>query len=191
MAARGVWTRKVNTIASRMGVPVRGGDAPQYLRKSDVIEVPTSRRGPARALTLLHELAHATEHPARLNRMVGRDSKIFGSKGYAREEVIAQLTADRVARRLGMPARLRHERRMPRTRESFTRAYVKEWLDEGFGPKPKVRERRGLYGIGPRTRAEATSIMKDVKAVENYIMSFAPSGKRTFRRGRPVRGGGA
>ena len=40
--------------------------------------------------TLLHEIAHATGHPKRLGRELGGG---FGSEGYAREELVAELSS--------------------------------------------------------------------------------------------------
>jgi len=39
--------------------------------------------------TILHELVHATKHPSRLDRDLGRKS--WGDAGYAAEELIAEL----------------------------------------------------------------------------------------------------
>lgn len=41
--------------------------------------------------TLFHELAHSTGHPTRLNRKTLADQEKFGSPGYAREELIAEM----------------------------------------------------------------------------------------------------
>lgn len=48
--------------------------------------------------TMLHEMAHSTGHPDRLNRL---GNGHFGSPKYAREELIAELTAAFVASSLG------------------------------------------------------------------------------------------
>ncbi len=48
--------------------------------------------------TMLHEMAHSTGHPDRLNRL---EKGHFGSSKYAREELIAELTAAFVASSLG------------------------------------------------------------------------------------------
>ncbi len=41
--------------------------------------------------TLFHELAHATGHPSRLNRKGVTDKIHFGSEGYSKEELVAEL----------------------------------------------------------------------------------------------------
>ena len=43
--------------------------------------------------TLFHELAHATGHPTRLNRESIKDAAPFGTATYAKEELIAEMTA--------------------------------------------------------------------------------------------------
>lgn len=43
--------------------------------------------------TLLHELAHSTGHPKRLNRKSFLEPIIFGSESYSEEELIAELSA--------------------------------------------------------------------------------------------------
>lgn len=48
--------------------------------------------------TMLHEMAYSTGHPDRLNRL---ESGHFGSPKYAREELVAELTAAYVASSLG------------------------------------------------------------------------------------------
>ena len=181
------WGRRVRGIASRMGVSVspspkhRAGSS-RYYARGDSIEVP--RRLPqGGVVTLLHEMAHATGHSKRLNRLV---PTMPGQRPYAREEVVAQLTADRVARRLGMPARLRHRIRLDG--KSYSRKYVRTWARR-YGRNPHDPRTPSWGESGKRTRAEATSIMKDVRAAENYIMSFAGGGRH--KRARAARGGGA
>ena len=49
--------------------------------------------------TLLHEMTHSTGAPQRLNREIG---KVFGDNDYAREEVIAELTAAFIGTQLGL-----------------------------------------------------------------------------------------
>ena len=49
--------------------------------------------------TMLHEMTHSTGAPQRLNREMG---KVFGDNDYAREEVIAELTAAFTGTQLGL-----------------------------------------------------------------------------------------
>lgn len=56
--------------------------------------------------TLLHELGHATGHASRLNRegvTQGGISNHFGSPGYAKEELVAEMTSAFIAMETGIP----------------------------------------------------------------------------------------
>ncbi len=77
-------------IVARSGIRVRtGGNEAFYSPSLDMIGVPPAARfqtPEGYAATLLHELAHATAHPSRLNREIGGR---FGSLEYSFEELIA------------------------------------------------------------------------------------------------------
>ncbi|BCG97280.1 MULTISPECIES: ArdC family protein [unclassified Mesorhizobium] len=85
-----------------------GGDRAFYMPGSDSIQVP-----PQPAFfqqidyyrTCFHELGHWTGHPARLARDL---SGAFGSKTYAREELVAEITAAFVCSTLGIEPTVRH-----------------------------------------------------------------------------------
>ena len=66
--------------------------------------------------TMLHEMAHSTGHPSRLNRL---ENGHFGSPKYAREELIAELTSAFVASALGFDTRL----------SSNSACYLNSWID--------------------------------------------------------------
>jgi antirestriction protein ArdC len=90
-----------------------------YLPSQDRIQLPDWKRFKAAPLaytTALHELAHWTGHPCRLDRE-GMDAD-FGEHAYAAEEVIAEMAAAFVASDLQLP--LEYER--PAT-------YLKSWLE--------------------------------------------------------------
>jgi len=57
------------------------------------------------AATALHELAHWTGHPSRLNRDL---QNRFGSSAYAMEELRAELASAFVAIELGIPTDIPH-----------------------------------------------------------------------------------
>jgi antirestriction protein ArdC len=77
--------------------------------------------------TLLHELAHATGHPTRLNRPAIRstihdkDSKL-GSDTYKEEELVAWLVTRRFGRRLGFSINVQKYIVGKWTRNTFKRA---------------------------------------------------------------------
>jgi antirestriction protein ArdC len=96
--------KDVELIIEASGVPVRiGGERAFYSPLLDVIQMPRDEafHGPEeRAVVVLHELAHASGHPTRLNRdLSGR----FGSVLYAKEEVRAELTSVAVGSMIGLP----------------------------------------------------------------------------------------
>ena len=96
-----------------------GGDKAFYSPPRDMIQMPPldgfedkeSYYG-----TLLHELIHWTRHKSRLDREF--EQKKFGDKGYATEELVAELGAAFLCAELGIT---------PDTREDHA-SYIQEWL---------------------------------------------------------------
>lgn len=96
-------------VIAASGVTFRvGGERAFYAPTLDVVQVP-----PQPAFfdqvnyyrTCLHELTHATGHPSR----VGRDlSGAFGSPGYAREELVAEMGSAFLCAALGVVPTVRH-----------------------------------------------------------------------------------
>ena len=96
-------------VIAASGVDFRiGGDRAFYMPSLDVVQVP-----PQPAFfeqinyyrTCLHELTHATGHAKRL----GRDlTNSFGSKDYAREELIAEMGSAFLCAALGIMPTVRH-----------------------------------------------------------------------------------
>ena len=108
----------VEAVIANSGVDFRiGGDRAFYVPVEDFVQVPP----PAAFFepinwhrTALHELAHASGHPARLNRdLSGR----FGSGKYAFEELIAEIAAAFSCAALGIEPTVRHA------------DYIGFWLD--------------------------------------------------------------
>ncbi len=106
-------------ILERSGVPVRtGGDRAAYSPIHDAILMPPAaafRTAEGYAATLLHELGHATAHPSRLDRDLGGR---FGSRAYALEELVAELTSCLVGAVLGLPCDVENHA-----------SYLQSWLD--------------------------------------------------------------
>jgi len=92
------------TIVANSGVTVRtGGDRAYYAPASDHIQMPPRnafRSAEAWGSTILHEAAHSTSHPLRLNRALHNAS--FGSPEYAREELRAELSQLNLCAELGI-----------------------------------------------------------------------------------------
>jgi len=91
------------------GVPVRvGGDEAFYSPSHDFVQVP-----PQPAFldpinwyrTALHELTHATGHASRLDRKL---VTTFGTKDYAREELVAEMGSAFLCASLGIVPTVRH-----------------------------------------------------------------------------------
>ena len=85
-----------------------GGDRARYHRIVDRIDVPPPSAYPEPVnwyRTVLHELTHATGHKDRLARDLGG---WFGSAQYAREELVAEMTAAFLCAALGTVPTVRH-----------------------------------------------------------------------------------
>ncbi len=83
-----------------------GGAEASYSLARDLIRLPPERlfRSPESwAATALHELAHATAHPSRLDREISRH---YGSPAYAMEELRAELASAFVCAELDLPTEL-------------------------------------------------------------------------------------
>lgn len=77
-----------------------------YSRSQDAIHLPQKdafRTGSDYYGTALHELAHWTGHPTRLNRQTLNESYRFGDPNYAKEELRAELTSVFLAAERGIP----------------------------------------------------------------------------------------
>jgi antirestriction protein ArdC len=77
-----------------------------YSRASDSIHLPpkdTFKDAAGYYGTALHELAHWTGHPARLNRQTLTESYRFGDTNYAKEELRAELASVFMAAERGIP----------------------------------------------------------------------------------------
>jgi antirestriction protein ArdC len=100
---------KVEALIKASGISFRiGGDRAFYAPAEDQVQVP-----PPQAYfepinwhrTALHELGHATGHPSRLNRDQGGS---YGTKKYAFEELVAELSAAFSCASLGIVPTVRH-----------------------------------------------------------------------------------
>jgi antirestriction protein ArdC len=100
---------RVESLIKATGITFRiGGDRAFYAPAEDYVQVP-----PPQAYfepinwhrTALHELGHATGHPSRLNRDL---SGSYGTKKYAFEELVAELSAAFGCAFLGIAPTVRH-----------------------------------------------------------------------------------
>ena len=100
------WERhgQAETILANSGVPIRhiSGDRAFYRLAGDTITMPERTQfatGDRYYATALHELGHATGHPSRLARDLAHP---FGSEGYAREELRAEIGSLMLGEQLGI-----------------------------------------------------------------------------------------
>ncbi|MBC7953615.1 MAG: DUF1738 domain-containing protein [Rhodospirillaceae bacterium] len=110
--------KRAEAILAGAGIPVLHDQADRafYQPATDKIHLPPTSafpNAPAYYETALHELGHATGHPTRLSRAFGP----FGSEGYAREELRAEISSYMLARDLGISFD-----------PSNHAAYVESWL---------------------------------------------------------------
>lgn len=81
------------------------GDKALYRPGDDVVFLPDASSFPspvAAAGTFLHELAHRTGHPTRLNRRTLREAHPFGSPDYSEEEITVELATSWIMAHIGM-----------------------------------------------------------------------------------------
>ena len=96
-----------------------------YDPRTDVVTMPTRRRFAQPAdyfATLAHEVVHWTRHPTRLGRNLGR--RTWGDKGYAREELVAEIGAAFLCAELGISATVREDH------AQYLAAWIKQLDDD-------------------------------------------------------------
>jgi len=92
----------VRDWADKPTIAHNGGDRAFYKPSTDSVSMPEQTAftsASAYYATLFHELGHATGHEKRLNRGL-KDG--FGSVGYAKEELVAELTASMICGTVGI-----------------------------------------------------------------------------------------
>lgn len=98
--------------------PTRGDNAYFSISKNEIVipEKQQFKDGESFYSNLYHEMSHSTGHETALNRIKPAS---FGSADYAKEELIAELTAALTAQRYGMSKNLKED----------SACYLKSWLD--------------------------------------------------------------
>lgn len=143
-----VGAKKIFHIGENMGVEIDfdGGGYAYYSPSSDSVHLPdiNTFHGEYELNTvLLHELAHATGNKQRLNR---DQSGSFGTPAYAKEELVAEITACFMANEIGFEP--------TSSQMSNHKAYVQEWIKE-------IKEK-------PESLANA---LKDADKATDYLVS--------------------
>lgn len=141
----------VKATGARIG---RSRDEAFYMPKADLIELPEARTfveqdtlsaTEAYYQTLLHELAHWTGHEKRLDRFA-RSGDLREQRNYAREELVAELTAIVVLKAMGrQPVNL-----------GASAHYFQFWMDKA----------------GDREEASNHAILEAERAAE-FLLGFA------------------
>ena len=96
-------------------------EAAYYVPSRDEVHLPSRsafRDADGYYATLLHELAHSTGHPLRLDREGYQESAPFGSPVYSREELVAEFAAAFLCQEAGVDA----------SRLDQSAAYIASWL---------------------------------------------------------------
>lgn len=122
---------EVDRLIAAMGADFRiGGDEAYYSPKHDYVQVPPQAafHEPVNWFrTALHELGYWSGHASRLNRdHTGR----FGSASYAKEELVAEMTATFTCASLGIHPTVRHS------------DYIGSWLEALRAMKRRSSGRR-------------------------------------------------
>lgn len=95
-----------------------------YMPVSDVIHIPKIEQFESPEFyysVVIHEMAHATGHPSRLNRPSLTEYAPFGSQTYSKEELCAEITSCFACNYLGID--------LPELQEN-SHAYIKGWLSK-------------------------------------------------------------
>lgn len=134
-----------------------GGGQPAYAPLADTVRMPMADRFHTTqdyAATVLHELAHASGHQSRLNRL--NLYARFGSEEYAREELRAELASALLGAQLGVP--------MASTMMESHASYLANWLtvlkrdkNEIFraaADAQKIADYLAQWAIGPTAQSE-------------------------------------
>jgi putative DNA primase/helicase len=170
------WERheRAEKMMSNSGVPFRhiGGDRAFYRLAEDTVTMPERSQfatGDRYYATALHELGHATGHPSRLARDLAHP---FGSEGYAREELRAEIGSLMLGEQIGIG----HD-------PSQHVAYVASWI------KALEHDPREIF----RAAADAEKITKLILSYEqtqefslNSQEKAEPGATREQERDMPV-----
>ena len=151
-------------VIAASGVEFRiGGDAAYYVPSADFVQVPPQPAFYEQVdyyRTCLHELIHATGHPKRLARTFGRS---FGTKDYAREDLVAEMGSAFLCSALGIVPTVRHA------------DYIGSWLEALRGDMSDDPAVRG--STGPRGRAIFRAARHASQAAEWLLAQHREAGQ--------------
>ena len=112
----------INNIITNLGVTyIESGDRAYYNPTYDKVVIPLSetfKNEYSYQATQVHELSHSTGHPSRLNRNL---SNHFGTQGYAKEELRAEISSSFLMQELSLEYDDNHIRNH--------KAYIQSWME--------------------------------------------------------------
>ena len=164
----------IDHISKNMGVEIlhTGGNQAFYRPKEDKVYLPL----PSAFFsdydynaTALHELAHSTGHPSRLNRPM---SGQFGSEAYAKEELVAELTSCFMSIELPEVQTDEHLRNH--------KAYIQNWISEikekpeTFMAAVKQAEEAAAYleNAAELTKQKGKALSAEISAAQEEVRSM-------------------
>jgi antirestriction protein ArdC len=171
-------------ILENSGAKILHGQSDEafYDRVNDFVHLPAKTAFPKPANyygTALHELAHWSGHPERLNRQTLTESYRFGDTSYAKEELRAELTSVFLAAERGIP---------PDTARHA--AYVGSWIQSLKDDKNEIfRAARDANRAADflLTLEREKSVAKALEAVE--AQSYGRSADRVLEAAHVASGG--
>jgi antirestriction protein ArdC len=131
-------------LKSKANIHHDQADRAFYRPSTDTIHLPPKEAFPKREKyysVALHELSHWTGHESRLNRL---DSDAFGSSGYAKEELRAELASLYKAAELGVPF-------YPEDHAAYTKSWISVLKDD---------------------KNEFFKAAKDAEKITEYVLDF-------------------
>jgi antirestriction protein ArdC len=124
------------------------GDRAFYSNDGDYIQMPVIeafRDVESFYATLAHESSHWTKHPSRLDRSFGR--KAWGDEGYAREELIAELSSAFLCADLGLRPEVRDD----------DASYIASWITD-------LKNDKGAIFIAAAHTLQAVEVLHGLQA---------------------------
>lgn len=169
---REVKYEKIDKILQNSKIPIQYlGDKAFYEHTTDSITLPEKENFKSENRfygTALHELSHSTGHKDRLNRDI--DAK-FGSKKYAREELVAEFSSVFIGQQLG----LNYDKEMLNN----SKAYLQNWA------KQLKADKNLLYGAIKDAEIASKSII-EMQTKEGPEIFKQYNQEKQFLKGKEV-----
>lgn len=151
-------------------------DQAYYSISKDIVVVPEKTQfkdGESFYTNLFHEMAHSTGAESRLGR-IKADGNCFGSPEYAREELVAEMTAALTANRYGMSKNIKED----------SACYLKSWL-ECLKESPEFIKTT-LFDVKRASAMLTQSIDRIQERLDNGLEYEPPAEKEEIVQSQPV-----